>query len=582
MPEAHAVWFPFANVRFQIRVENFADDAPVPRQAPVADAGMQAFGPGVEHQRGQGSQDFESVGYDIVPYAVSVERNSYREADACRITIPLTKMPFDPRVIRSATVQIFGGVLDPLEYREGFDSNQALKLPDFTANGVSNQLFAGFVDDWEVERGDHDVLQITARDVTSILVDAELPQNTLKGLPKASKLDDVIRAIIAQLPAAEGLRVVVELLNGDELPTLAEIKPPNWFDSKKTVKKGRKRSPNGSQKMYYWDMITDLCVAAGFVCFMRLPTLDDAGGNVAGRGIAARPELVISDPRTYYKDSIKFGGERVAPDTVRRFIYGINVDSLKLRRKFGGIKTPTIEVRSWDTRKGKALVGRFPRRTVNNKPATSGKGDREEVQVHLLRDIVGPGAQDRLDKAAASIYQQLSRGEFEVQIKTKALAALPRNVSPSEVTRSTTSTPANVDADIFAMQAGDPIIVGIDQANKELDRITTVTEFNKTLGPARSELMQKVAIRRDLADAIAIAMDSDFIQQEFRVQKAVMTWAHQSGWEFEVHAINYLDIRHAVELDELSVDVVKKSGSGNDLDPGRLNPRNPPPLPPRD
>ena len=533
MAEAHAVWFPFANVRFQIRVENFALDA---------------------HSIGN---DVVADGFEVV--ATPAALVLYRQADECRITIPLTKMPFDPRVIRSATVQIFGGVLDPLKYREAFDSNQALKLPDLTPGGVSNQVFAGFVDDWEVERGDHDVLQITARDVTSILADAELPQNALKGIPKTTKLDDVIRFIVAQLSAAEGLRVVAELLNGEQMPTLADIKPPNWFDSKKTVKKGRKRSPNGSQKMHYWDMITDLCVAAGFVCFMRLPTLDDASGNAAGRGISARPELVITDPRTYYKDSIKFGGERVAPDTVRRFIYGINVDSLKIRRKFGGTKTPTIEVRTFDTRTGKRLSGRFPRRTVNNKPATSGKGDREDVQVHLLRDIVGPKAQDRLDKAAASIYQQLSRGEFEVQIKTKALAALPRNVSPSTTTRSTTTTPANVDADIFAMQAGDPIIVGIDRANIALEQMTTATEFNKTLGPARAEMMQDVGIRRDLADAISIAMDSDFIQQEFRVQKNMMTWSHQSGWEFELHAINYLDIRHAVELDELSVDQVDRS-----------------------
>lgn len=527
---------------------------------------MQAFGLGVAHQRGEGSDDFESAGYDIVPYACNVERNSYRKADECRITIPLTKMPFDPRVIRSATVQVFGGALDPLEYRAKFDASKAVTLPDLGPDGESNQIFSGFVDDWEVEYGDHDVLQVTARDPTSILVDAEIPKNALNGIPKSARLDEVIRRIIDGNPsrkagaqptglvAARGLKVVVELLDGEKMPTLADIKPPNWFDSKKTVKKGKKRSPNDAQKMSYWDMITDLCVAAGFICFLRLPTLTNASGQADGRGGAACPELVISDPRTYYKNSVKFGGELVAPDTVRKFIYGINVDSLKLRRKFGGVKTPTIELRSWDTRKGKNLVGRFPRRVVNNKPATSGKGDREEVQVHLLRDIVGPRAQERLDKAAASIYEQLARGEFEVHIKTKALAALPRNVDPQDIIITSTTTPPNIDADMFRMLSGDPILVGIDRANIDKDQVTEATTFNETLGPSRSEAMQKVGIRRDVADSVATAMANDLIQQEFRVQKNIMTWSHTSGWEFEIHAINFLDIRHAVQLDELSVD----------------------------
>lgn len=565
MTDPRGYWHPHAKVRFQIRVENFANDAPLPVQLTIPDSGPEAFGPGVEHTKGDGRDQFKSIGYDIVPYACNVERNSYREADACRITIPLEKMPFDPRVIRAATVQVFGGVIDPVIFRREFDSDDGILLPDFTAGGESNQIFAGFVDDWEVELSEHNVLQVTARDLTAFLVDAEIKENIPSNLPKTMRLDDVVREILKHLPGVTGLKVVVETAEvGNKLPKLEEIKPPNWFNSAGKTKKGKKRSPNDSQKMSYWDMVTDLCVAAGFIVFFRIPTLEQGGGRVnAIQGRPNTPELVIADPRTYYKESVEgWGEEKIDPNKVRTFVYGLNLDSLTVRRKFQGVKTPTIEVRSWDTRKGKRVTGRFPRREVNNQPSTSGKGDREEVQVMLLRDISGPNAQKRIDASAASIYQQLSRGEFEVKMKTKTLAALPRNLDPDGVSPRGTATPANVDADMFAMMSGQTILVGVDRENVETDQVTSPGKAAGTLGPARSELMQRAGIRSDLADEIAKAMGNQFIQKEFRVQKNIMTWAHSRGWEFEVHAINFLDIRQSVQSDLKPDKLVPKKKAG--------------------
>jgi len=189
---------------------------------------------------------------------------------------------------------------------------------------------------------------------------------------------------------------------------------------------------------------------------------------------------------------------------------------------------------------------------VNNKPAVSGKGEKEEVQVYFMRELVGPNAQGRLDEAAASIYQQLARGEFEVQMKTKTLAALPRNLDPDGVSRKTTTQPQNLDADMFQMDSGQPIIVGVDRAVSEEDRFSDPTAFEDTLGPARVSQILKVnpEIPNELATNIADAMASQYIQKEFRVSKLTMTWAHDRGWEFEIHAINYLDVRHAVQLED--------------------------------
>ena len=564
MTAPRAVWYPACKVRFQIRVENYADDAPVPAALTVAEGGIQSFGKGQVTPPGTrtpAAEEFKELGFDIAPYACNIERKSYRDADEVRITIPLSKLPFDPRVIRAATVQVFGGVMEPSQYRDFYDSSLDLLIEDAKASGTSNQLFGGFVDDWEVEMGDHNTLQVTARDPTSIFVDSELPENALDKLPKTSSIAVAIRQIISGsesgkhkgLDAAKGIRIVVD--TSTPLPTLGQIKPPNWFDSKKTVKKGKKRSPNDAQKMSYWDMITDLCVSAGFIVYLRLPNSDDDTTQPKlprGRPLLPAPELVITDPRTYYKASTNYGDQKVSADEVRTFLYGINLDQLKLRRKYGGVKVPTIELRAFDVCNGKRIIGRFPRRVVNNKPAVSGKGEKEEVQVYMMRELVGPNAQERLDDAASSIYQQLARGEFEVQLKTKALAALPRNLDPDGVSRRTTTQARNVDADMFQMDAGQPIIVGVDRALPEADRMSDPTAFEDTLGPSRVSKILKAtpAIPNELATDIADAMASQYIQKEFRVSKLTMTWAHNRGWEFEIHALNYLDVRHAVQLDD--------------------------------
>lgn len=564
MVEPRAVWHPACKVRFQIRVEDFSNNAPVPASLTVAEGGIESFGKGqvtAPGERSPAAQEFQEIGFDIVPYACNIERKSYRDADEVRITIPLAKLPFDPRVVRAATVQIFGGVMDPTQYRDLYDSHKELIIEDTKASGTSNQLFGGFVDDWEVEMGDHNTLQITARDPTSIFVDSELPENALDNLSKESNIAVAIRRIISGsdsgkhkgLEAAKGIRIFVDTL--EKLPTLAQIKPPNWFDSRKTVKKGKKRSPNDAQKMSYWDMITDLCVSAGFIVYLRLPNSDDDTTQPRlprGRALLPAPELVISNPRTYYKESTNYGDQKVSAQEVRTFLYGINLDQLKLRRKYGGVKVPTIELRTFDVCNGKRIIGRFPRRVVNNKPAVSGKGEKEEVQVYMMRELVGPNAQSRLDEAAESIYQQLSRGEFELQMKTKTLAALPRNLAPDGVSRRTTTQAQNLDADMFQMDAGQPIIVGVDRARPENAQVSEPTLFEDKLGPARVAqiVLTNPSISQDLAKDVADAMESQYIQKEFRVSKLTMTWAHDRGWEFEIHALNYLDIRHAVQLDD--------------------------------
>src|SRR5690606_28871176 len=260
------------------------------------------------------------------------------------------------------------------------------------------------------------------------LLDKEIPENALRDLPKTLPLDQVIQLLLTGdgaptpelsrrfgVPGFRGILVINEasdptpqglakLRNGERadqpgdrvpMPTLGQVRPPQWFDSKKTVKKGKK-GQGKTHKHSYWDAITDLCVSAGYIVYMRTPT--NTITLPGGRVVLPATEIVISTPRTYYKDDAFMDPNR------RVFIHGVNVNELKISRKLRGVKVPSIEVRAYDPVIGETRRARFPPNRKVNRTSLSGKGDREEIRIFVLDDASGPGAQGQLDLAARSIY----------------------------------------------------------------------------------------------------------------------------------------------------------------------------------
>ena len=507
---------------------------------------------------------FAAVGLDVTPFTCSVERNSYRKADEARLTIPLKDLPFDPRIIRAGTVQIFGGTFTSQEFADanGPVGAEGLVLPDAvppgrSEAGASNELFRGFIDDWEINLEGKDVVSVTARDLTGPLLDAEIGENFLRDLPQNLPLDQVIQLLLTGdgsptpeisrrfgLPGFRGLVVLNETANLDagepllDLPTLAEIRPPQWLDSKGTSKKGRRNSPNGSQKQSYWDAITDLCVSAGYIVHMRPGTkpIDLPGVGT----VLPASEIVITTPQTLYRESSTSTGAFIDLTSVRTFTYGLNVNSIRVKRKLGGVKVPSVEVRAFDTITGEQVSARFPPllRKKNNRPAPSGVGDREEVKTFLLDEIGGPNAAAQLETAARSIYEQLGRGEMEVHIRTKHMAGLLENVDEG------------IEADMFRLLPSDPIRIEIDAGDVETGRVAAHTLFSNSSLQQRVKSMVERGIPADVAFIAGTAMDNPFVQNEFRCQKVNLSWVNNNGWEFQCMAINYLDVRDSVQAIE--------------------------------
>lgn len=542
-----AVFHVAAKCILECRFETFDNLPPTP-EAPPLGIGPESFSDVTAAQ--VSLLQAQTASFEVIPFSCTVEMNSYRLADTARATFPLARVPFDPRIIRAAQIYIHGGTYSAAEYAESVGPTDApgLLLPNSIPDGRpfagrSTELFRGFIDDWEIELGGKNELRITARDLTGRILDQELPENALKDIPMTATLDQVVRLILTGdgaallgapsrrfgLPGFRGIAVVAETAN--PLPTLAEIRPPTWYSSSKTVKKGRKGASTQSQKMSYWDMITDLCVSAGLICFMRPgETLQVLGGQF----VRPATEIVISDPRTYYEDTFE---EQWNPVEKRAFIYGHNVDTLTIKRKLGGVKTPSIEVRAQDSRTGKRVSAKFPKTKKNNRPTTA-QGDAEEVKVFVLDEISGPNTEERLTLAAKSIYEQLGRGEMEVHITTKHLSGLRYNLDAEEA------------ADLFFLRPADPVIVEIAPALVESGQVNAYTLFTNSSYAEQVAAMTAVGLTPEIAAFAATAMQNPFIQREFRTQKIVASWDHNAGWAFEIDAINYLDVRDSVTANE--------------------------------
>lgn len=570
-------WRPACKVRLQVRFEDYLDLPPVPSVA--GPAGAEAFGLGGEHPIGTGS--FLSTGFDFVPDDCTVERNSFRKADTIKLTIPFSRLPFDPRIIRALSVQVFGGVYSTSEFAAALGpvNSTALVLPDVQPvgrryAGYSNELFRGFADDIQRKGdGDGSQIEITGRDLTAILIDEEVPENAVRDIPGDLPLDIVIQQILLGdgipdsprrngVPGARGLRVVneatdpiaVDPLTGEvyarePLPPATDFKGPQWLDSKRSAKKARKNPPGASHKISYWDLITDLCVSAGFICFIRSRIRSVPGASGAA---LPPPELVIARPRTYYAATSGTGGSIIVP-SVRKLVVGYNVDDWSITKKFAGQKVPVVEVRSYDVVTGKQIAGRFPNvpdykvkvkggKKKNNRPTVSGQGDHQEVKVFVLDELnFGQGSttvqvQDFLAECARSIREQIGREEINLKVQTRHLNGFEENWENGD------------EADWFFCQAGDPVTFEISMSDPTTGQMTADMMFEKQSLDARVLWFQQAGLPPSSAAAAAAASSSQKLQKEYRTQTISYSFSKSSGWSLSIEAINYLDVRDAADI----------------------------------
>jgi hypothetical protein len=473
----------------------------------------------------------------IVPVKATWEQNGIRTADTFRCTLRYADLPFDPRTARSCAVEYYLGTVTAADYLAGAEgrtrqrsappsgtlagdadaSEPANTIPDAWVDDAGRQRtnlrFQGFVDKWS-DNWDEDgepVLELQCRDNTSLLIGQALAPKFVVSMKKP--LDEAVADFLSVYPQLEGLSIEYRP-QGDPVPVLDKVLDRGAF------RPNLGPPPNhggGGERHSVWDYLTDVCGAIGH--------------NIRVEGTT----VVIQRVRSMYttqpgqRDDDPFRGRQLADGTApwntRRFLYGRNVQSLRIARNFTRKAAQNIEVRSYSTETKSTIVARFPEEA--DRQAFALPGDATPDQKWLVMEVSGVKDKATLKVTAQEVYEAQGRNELEVDIKTIQLASFGGG---------------NADPDIFDMRATDEIEILV--AREDLERNTTSRiETQMDLVSAGVRYLERLGFSGPLARKYAETWADAGFQTVFRVRKVKAEWDEDDGVELSIQAINYIQVR---------------------------------------
>lgn len=466
----------------------------------------------------------------IIPKEATLGINGIRQADVLNLTFKWIDLPFDPRIIRACRIQYYLGCVTPEEYQKGIQgstrvspatdySNQSIEplniVPDTYIDRYgqtrTNLRFEGWVDKWEVEipEDGEAVVRLDCRDNTVLLIDQKSPPQLYINVKE--KIDKAVALYLSHFPRCAGL--TVEYYPPNETPPTLE----------KTLASSAYRPqlgppPNGGSDLSVWDYITDVCGAIGHMCRI-----------VGDRIIIQRVRTITSSDFTVRSDD-PYVPKKLTTGTelkYRHFIYGRNVSSVKIARQFSFASMQNIEVRCYNPRRKKVMVARFPLPgdKVFGVLVLPGDVADQKWLVHRVNyPIEDPKA---LRVIAQSIYEQINRGEFVVNIKTKNLGSFGGD---------------NLDPDILDMQATDTFELQVNRDSADINSITNI-ENAMLLQSQAEQFLKAMGYDGELAKMYGETYSNINFQTTFRCYNVGLRWDCDSGVEIEIQGRNYLEVR---------------------------------------
>lgn len=454
----------------------------------------------------------------ITPKNLTLGLNGARKASVLSVTIRYIDCPIDPRTIRSCAVSCYLGTLTQEAFEAmvtGAPGEQANLLPstyvDDEGRQRTNLRFQGWVDEWEMAWDDEGqpLIKLECRDNTTLLDAQQHPPKMV--LDMTLPLHEAVANYLKHFDQFAGL--TVEYRPGSATP-------PKVKDAlAKTAFRPNLGPPaskggGGGGKTSALDYITDVCGAVGHIIYVEGTTLVIRQvRSLTGSEFAGRPD----DP--YQGRSLPSGDAKF-----RRFIYGRNIKSMSCKRKFARAAPTNVEVRSYNPARKGVLVARFP--TKNSPPIQHpqpGDGKEQKWAVHYVAGITD---QATLDKIAQGYYESVGRGEIEVDVKTKNLAAFGGG---------------NLDPDILDMLAGDTFEVLVNRDEDELNSMTKIETLLAAQGRVQ-EFMKAIGYSGPFVDAYAKAFTHTAFPTLFRLRHLGIAWDSDEGVQLTLQGINYVEV----------------------------------------
>jgi len=318
--------------------------------------------------------------FDVIPKAMTIHSNSYKEADTWQLTFNANDLPVSPELIRTGAAQLYlfaaRGIGDRPKALRGDGGDEPVEAGFL---GVVPSM-VGLFDEVETAFGeDGRWVTITGQDYTSLFIAKQWKPK--RRLPAGQRLDRIVALLKDEVESARAMRLVIDP------PELAGKMPIVGAEAGRTNKKGESVPDTNT----YWDAIYKLCIRHGFIVFVR---------NL---------ELVITTPQA-------FMGARPSP---RLMTWGRNLLTLKMKRRMAKETVPVIECRSYDESTRTVVRGRYPETGKGAKKAVTGLGTRKEET--RLYTIWGIRSAKRLAEIAETTYNLVARAEQSIVLTTRDL-----------------------------------------------------------------------------------------------------------------------------------------------------------------
>jgi hypothetical protein len=392
-----------------------------PRCRAYLDVILDGWGEGDD---GLGSTD-TPMHVEVYPKSAKIHGNSYHQPDSWEMTFDARDCPFDPALIRAATVQIFlydAGQMEDPEGGTANDNGSASANDNGAATFATPDIVGLFDDDSMDLSNDGRWISVQGQDLTTLFAGKQwppLPNGRARRIPTGVRLDWFVNDRIREVDPSGKMQVEFEGdLNGSDMPIVGKEQPA-----------GHGRGVPVQQGTTYWDVIYKTVIRCGFVCYVR-------GWNV----VIARPKN-LTDYR--HADIVKMA-------------WGNNVEHITLQRKLGKQKVPTVIVVAYDENgmrrdpvqwpqtsltKGKAthLLPKKPATTTHvvekhtikgttaqtharkhesKRPKATVVKENEEFMIVPIHGTFDP---ESLLRHAQSLYTLIGRGERRIIVKTHDL-----------------------------------------------------------------------------------------------------------------------------------------------------------------
>lgn len=446
----------------------------------------------------------------VRPISASVEVPSPREAGRFSLEFLYRDFPVDPRMFSAIACEVYLGGVSAEKSAQGI-GGQGYGLtnnPALVSLTEDNLAVVGIVDEVRVRHdGQMSRVMLEGRDLRGVLLDSSAPAALFTQLDLRKPIQNVVRQILDKHPFGSTLSL---WYFPDEwtVPGVDDFfgTPPSPYSSDGSTRvrlgatgKESKGTPKTGEEVSFWDLITNYCFLCGVLPYFS--------GN----------KLVLRRARSYWSQL----------GTIRGMIYGRDVRSLEINRKFqgaNGLKGRAVMVTSIDTDSTQRGNGRLKEvvwgptvldannpdnraksktgKTVKTREAALPAGQTTRPQVGQISpsglvgytDVVripvsGIKSEAQLLEVAKAVYEEIGRGEMSGAFETCNLATYGR---------------PDLEADLLKLRPGDAVRIQIDErlSTGQAPAVSPLQRDSTTTAAERIREMTRRGIPERMAAAI--------------------------------------------------------------------------------